>query len=211
MANAAQNVQMKMASENAMNQMMDEKPMKISDAYSMFHKAISANEGALDAIVIGNNNALVERWRDQVLIPLGGSRASLPAGKVASSLNIFLEGVENRKYMANRHLLPVFPEELVRKWVAILRTSSVGDLIDLGSSMTKIGWDIIVGYIRDHQAQQKSAEIFSLSDDPLDWDNLANDKPLVMYSKNLPLDLTPEILEEIVIKIRPFSRNVIQA
>lgn len=209
MSNSAQKAEMKLASQKSMDKYMDDQLMRISDVYPMFHRAIPADTGDYTRTVLENNNATIARWRDEVASVLAPN-GTLPAGKIQTSINIFLEGIENRKYMANRDRLPLIPTELVQRWVDTFRSASIQELYDMGAAMIKIGYDTIYGYIRDHNAQTKYEGIFSKSDDPLDWDRLSEDHPECMYPKVLPLGLSEEILNDILAKIGPITRNPIE-
>jgi hypothetical protein len=193
-----------------MDEMMLNTPMRISDAASMLRRQVGRNERPLDKEVIQLNNALVDEWYANVLKGLADTSGSVPAGRVSSCFNYFLQGKELTRHQKFKdHLLDI-PEAKVLFWIEFFRKASMTEIYAVGPGVVSAAWSMITTAIRYHFAGLKWKMVYSLSRDPLQWDRLANDNPGVMNGRPLPFGLTYEILKDIEEKVSTLLQHPIE-
>lgn len=198
----SQNVSLQMAAEGGINLEMMQMPMRISDAASMLRRTIPKNDPPYQAEVKKLNNRRVDEWYERVLLKIADKNACVPAGRVNGCLQYFLEGKELERYQKYKHQMVQYPEEMVKFWIDIFMKSTIAELHEIGSGVIGNGWNIIKGALRNHFAEEKWKVVYSHSEDPLQWDKLANDNPNVMNGRPVPFGLRLEDLRDMETKVR---------
>jgi hypothetical protein len=202
---------LKMVSQEHLDNMMLNAPMKASDAASMMRRQIGNNDRPYDVEVYKANNAVVDSWYNDVLLKIADSTGNVPAGRVGECLRYYLEGRDVKKYMELKSQFPSYTEGQVEFWVNKIRSSSVTELHDVGAFNLHRGWDLIQTYLKDHFAQRKWDDVYSRSDDPCTQDRYANDNPHLMNGRPLPtLLVNIETLKDMQDKVMTVLRNPIQ-
>src|SRR6187455_1238921 len=108
---------LKTASDGQIDLMMMNAPMRLLDAVSMFRTPISKNERPMEAEIKKANNAVVEKWNEEILKPLADHNASIPAGRVDGCLRYYLEGKELEMYAKYKEHLPQPDKEMAMYWL----------------------------------------------------------------------------------------------
>lgn len=201
---------LKMASEGTVDEYMMNQPMKISDAASMLRRVVGKNERPYDKEVLTRNNRIVDEWYDKVLKKIASPNGTVPAARVHPSFITFFEGREIARYQQYKDSLVKYSPQQVKFWIEFLHSSSIGELHDAGVGIVTAAWSIITNAVRHHFADLKWKEVYSHSDDPLEWDRLANDKPSLFNGRNMPFELSRTILQEIEEKVRAISSKPIE-
>jgi hypothetical protein len=201
---------LKMMAEKQYEDMVANTPINISDAASMLRKKISSNERPYDAIVFAKNNDLVDEWYSKVLVKLADKSANVPAGRVSSCFNIFLQGKELVQHQKYKDMLWSIPNDKVMFWIDKLKSSSVSDLHDMGAGVVGTAWSIVSTAIRYYFADKKWEVVYSKSTDPLTWDKLSNDNPNLMNGRPLPFGLSLDDMVEMEKKVMAVFKNPIE-
>lgn len=192
------------------DQMMMNMPMKISDAASMLRKAIPKNDPPYTAEVKKLNNKRVDEWYERVLLKLADKDGTIPASRVYGCISYFVEGKEAASYQAHKAMMIEYPEAMVQYWIKTFKTASIKDLHEIGTGVVSNGWAIIRGAIRNYFAAEKWRLVYSKSEDPREWDRLANDNPHIMNGRPLPFGLVLEDITDMESKIQTLLRTPIQ-
>lgn len=192
------------------NDMMMGAPMAITEVATKFRRPIPRNERPLEKVVLTQNNAIVDRWYNDVLTHLADSNGCIPVFRVNKCFEYFFEGLETCKMQRFRDHLPQYKEEDVYFWIEFFSTHDVGEIHDAGISSVSGGWQVILGALRNHFADLRWEQIYSTSQSPLDWDKMANDNPHLMHSRPLPFGLTEDKMKDMEEKVRVVLHNTIQ-
>lgn len=201
---------LKMEAEDQINLEMMNSPMKIRDAATMYRRPVSKNEPPYDAEIKRLNNRLVDEWYEKVLMKIADSNACVPAGRITACMNYFLEGKEVIGHQKHKDFLMKYSKEQVEYWIKFLTNATISDMRDAGTGVVAAGWSIIKSAIRDHFLEEKWENIYSKSEDPLEWDKMANNNPRIMNPKRFPFGLTKETLDDINEKVRSFLIHPIE-
>lgn len=191
---------LKMVSGEYIDEMMLSQPIKISDAASMMRKKIHNNDKPYTKALYQCNNNVVDEWYNKVLLKVGKG-GNIQVGRVQGCLSYFLEGRGIKAYEKYKDLIPSPSEELVSDWINLFRKLSVSDLYEMGPFVVSSGWSIVHNAITLHFMKRKRDEVYSKSEDPADWDKLANDNPHVMNHRPLPYGLDEDALSDIRDKV----------
>lgn len=201
---------LKMANDASAEASMMNMPMKISDAASMLRRVVGKNEKPYDKEVLTKNNKIVDEWYEKVLKHIASPDGTIPAARAHPSFVTFFEGREIARYQQYKDSLVKYSEQQVRYWIKFIYTSSIGELHDAGIGVVTSAWSIITNAIRYYFADLKWKEVYSKSDDPLEWDRLANNTPSLFNGRNLPFDLSRAALQEMEEKVRTISSKPIE-
>ena len=164
--------------DEGMNDMMM-KPMKISDAASMFRVMIKKNERPYIVGVQKYNNSLVDEWHDVILKKICNKEACIRAGSVWGEWNFFYDGKVIMSFMEayNKNLIARPQKETVEHWVKIFTDSSIEELVKMGPTLVGHAWKMIIdeGFIL--KCLEKWEKVYSGSNDPLVWREKAHKNP----------------------------------
>jgi hypothetical protein len=210
MATTSQQLAMKLQSDETMESMMMNMPMKISDAASMLRKQVNKNERPYEKIVLTRNNRIVDRWYNEVLMKICDRNGTVPAGRVSECFNYFYQGLEITQFMRFREHLLFFDEKKVMFWIEFLMTKSIDELHEAGPAIVASAWSMITNAIKYHFAEKVWEAVYSKSDDPKEWDRLANENPHVMHGRPMPFGLTTTNLSDMEGKVSVVVRTVIE-
>jgi hypothetical protein len=178
-------------------------PVRISDAASMLRKRVEANERPFTKDIIKFNNSLVDEWHDSVLKKICNKNASVRSGQIYGEWQYFYCGktIKNFIEYLNQGIVCRPSRGAVEYWVNIFNTLSVKELAKIGPSTVAHGWKLIIdeSMIRDNLAKWEN--IYSLSDDPLEWRKLANNNPKLFNENGENPFWDPEEYQNITQKV----------
>lgn len=151
---------------------MYEAPIKVSDAASMFRVRITNNMRPYTAVVSKMNNDMVDEWENTVLKNIADHRGAIASGRVSDSWLLFQEGKNVLEYMKMREKgLIVRPEPHILKfWIDFFENLSIAEMMSYGKAQVSYGFSLISHEVRCHFAEEKFKALFSMSDDPLEWE-----------------------------------------
>jgi len=204
------NSAMKVLADQQYDEMVFNTPMRIADAASIFRRTLSKNERPYDKEVITYNNTVIEEWYMKVLLGIADSQSSIPAGRVTSCFQYFLQGKELEQHQKYKDYFPDYPEHKVRFWIDKFTNSSVLELCKLGNGVVSSGWNVIIMGMRYYFADKKWEKVYSVTNDPLAWDKLANANPHLMNGRPMPFNLSIESLKEIEDKVMAVLKHPIE-
>ena len=196
--------------DESIDQMMMNAPIKISDCASMFRRQISKNERPMERSVLTQNNRLVDEWYEKVLKNLADREGTIKVMRVNPCFQYFYEGYETKSFQKYRNYLPKYDEETVMFWIKFFLTNDIEKIHEAGISVVSAAWGIITGALRTHFVDKRWEAVYSQSDDPLMWDKLANSNPHVMNGRPLPYGLMPDDLANIEQIVRVVINNPIR-
>lgn len=200
---------MKIMAEKEYDSMIYNTPMKISDVSSLFRKPVSKNERPYEKEVITYNNDQVDKWYAEVLLKIADNQGSIPAGRVNSCFQYFIQGKELAQHQKYKDFLPEYSEEKIKFWIDLFTKSNVKDLCEMGHGVVSGGWNVIVTGIRYYFADKKWEKIYSKTTDPAEWDKMANNNGNLMNGRPLPYGLTLDSLSDIEEKVIALLKNPI--
>ena len=133
--------------------MQEATPISVGDAASMLKRKIPNNEKPYTVEAIKFNNSKVDRWKRDVLDKIAVN-GTVPAGNVWNCYTVYEEGIAVKELMdlLAKELIPRITEEQKKWWMDLFDKSSISELMKIGN------------------ATQKYEKIYSLSDDPYDWE-----------------------------------------
>lgn len=201
---------MKVLADQKYDEMVFNSPMRIADAASLFRTPVSKNERPYDSTVIVYNNSIVEEWYMKVLLGIADNNSSIPAGRVTSCFQYFIQGKELEQHQKYKEYFPQYTEEMVRFWIDKFTSSSMTDMCKLGHGVVSSGWNVIIMGMRYHFAEKKWEKIYSTTKDPLEWDKLANSNPHLMNGRPMPFGLSIDSLKEIEDKVMAVLKHPIE-
>ncbi len=194
----------------SMDDMMNNAPIKISDVSSMFRRQVAENERPFQKIVLTQNNALVDKWHDEVLSNIADPSGCVPVFRVNKCFEYFFEGIETTQLQKYKEYMPKYEPENVKFWINFLLTNKISEIHKAGITVISGAHATITGALRNHFAQKRWEVVYSKTNVPIEWDRLANDNPHLMHGRPLPFDLTEEKLKEMEEKIKIVLGNAIQ-
>lgn len=201
---------LKILADQQYDELIQNTPMRISDAASMFRRPLSKNDRPYDREVITKNNDLIEEWYKSVLLNIADKQNTVPAGRVSQCLQYFLQGKELIQHQKYKKYLPEYTPEKIMFWIDTFSKLSVSELMDIGYGVVSSGWNVVLMGIKYHFAEEKWKYVYSESSDPCKWDSLANDHPHLMHGRPLPFNLTLEKMSEMEEKIKSILQHPIQ-
>lgn len=194
--------------------------MSIDTARDMFLQKIGPNCPPYAVECITFNNDFVKRWHavlERVVSTSGGSstgKKELHTERMEKIMEYFIEGEAIKSYMRLRREGCFFtpkPEQL-EKWKIMMVQSSITELKTLGSSVVGIIWGLIRDYIRDYVMCLKWENVYSQSEDPVEWEKLAIQNKKLFEGECLPFwtkEKYTEIQEKVLFAIK-LSVNPLQ-
>lgn len=210
MSDSSLQTAMKVLADKQYDELVFNTPMRIADAASIFRQRVDKNERPYDKEVITYNNSMVEEWYKKVLLGIADKQSSIPSGRVTTCFQYFLQGKELEQHQKYKEYLPDYPEDKVRFWIDKFTSSSVTEIAQMGHGIVSGGWNVIITAMRYYFAEKKWEKIYSLNQDPLVWDKLANANPHLMNGRPMPFDLTIESLKEIEDKVMSVLKRPIE-
>jgi len=191
-----------MAKEITSSEQLYDAPMSIEDACSMFRVKIGKNEKPYSASIMKRNNQTVDQWKKTMLIPLAKGSTQLPASKISAAWQVFEEGIETRRMMANRESL-TFPEEKAARVAKdVLLSKSLEELTEMGPSTVGVLFRTCIEFIRWWRTTQLYEKVYSLSDDPVQWYRDVQEEMKLFKGEELNLWTKAEF-EEVSEKVNP--------
>lgn len=194
----------------SINDMMMNAPMPISEVANKFRRPVARNERPLEKAVHTRNNALVDRWYKEVLVPLADPSGNIQVLRVNKCFEYFFEGLETTQMQKFKDHMPQYRDEDVLFWINFFVTSEIEVIHEAGIAAVSAGWQVIIGALRNHFAQRRWDKIYSTTTVPIEWDKLANDNPHLMHSRPFPFDLTEDKMKDMEEKVRVVLGNPIQ-
>jgi hypothetical protein len=97
---------------------------------------------------------------------------------------------------------PQIDEKQVRFWIQTLKTKTLEELHDMGTTTVVRGFDIIMNALKSYHADLQYREIYSKSSDPIEWDRIVNKNPSLIKPRNLPYGLVPSVFDDIKEKVQ---------
>lgn len=188
-------------------------PIRVSDAATMMRRPIAPNERPYTRTVLKSNNRLVDEWEETVLKKICSSNGTVISGQVFSEWYYFYTGKTIKGFIEslNNGLIARPSEEAVTKWVDIFTTYNVKKLTDLGQPLVGYGWKLIRDetFIRDQLLKWEN--IYSKTEDPLQWRKLANNFPKLwnmdgespFWGPDDYVDINEKVMTFLSISIRP--------
>ena len=193
---------LKLAADSTSDEYMMNIPLKISDAACMLKRVVGTNMKEYDREVITLNNRLVEEWYDKVLKNIASTDGTIPAARAHPCFMTFYDGKEVESQQNFKTHIVDYQEERVKYWIRFLHTASIESLHEAGIGIVTSAWSIITSAIKSHFAQRKWEEVYSISNDPLEWDISANDLPALFNGRELPFDLSRGALQDMEEKVQ---------
>lgn len=178
---------------------MTKKPIKITDIVGMLKRQISANERPYVALIIKNNNEIIDEFHNKVLKCICTLEGTVPAGQAMVEWNYFYQGKITKYYieLLNNNLIPSYDETIIKKWIEIFTTKTVVELSEMGQVVVSLGWKLI----SDDEYRKKCVEmwekIYSKSDDPMVWRKEANNHPKLWSSEFIYSFWTTEVFQDV--------------
>lgn len=163
-------------------------PIGVNDAASMLRSRVSSNERPYTQAVLKLNNKLVDEWKASVLDKISDRRGTIPSGRVWSSWQVFFEGKGISKYreLKDQEMIFTPTEEQVAFWKEFFENLSVEEMHAYGVGSVAFGWRVIEEHFRMWSADLKWENIYSKSEDPLDWEKLSYGHSNLMNGKMFP-------------------------
>jgi hypothetical protein len=185
-------------------------PIKISDLANMFRRKSGRNDRPYDAKVHELNNKKVDIWYHDVLQKIADANGCIPVGRAPDCLRYFTEGLETIQYQKYKRYMPRYTEEEVQFWLEFLSERSVEELHEAGITVVSAAWNCILGAVRNHFADIRYELVYSKSENPAEWDKLANMNPHPMHGRPLPFGISEDILKEMEAKVMVILGNPLQ-
>jgi hypothetical protein len=186
--------------DDAQLQQLYNAPISVSDACSMLRRKIGRNEPPYTQTIVKLNNQLVDEWEQTVLRKTCNSKCQVIATKVERSWAIFHEGKVMPSARKIMELVPRPTKEQLQFWLDFFEKSSIEDLHKLGAGAVSCGWQLVLGELKFWYIEQKYEQIYSKSDDPLEWEKIAIKHGQLFEGKLFPFwneELFKEICEKI--------------
>jgi len=203
-------------------------PISVTDASSMLRATPQKNELPYTVRVIKMNNKLVDEWEKKILRKIEDRRGTVPSGKVWPSWQLFKEGKEMIKYSEVSDMIPRASKEQLEFWITFFENSTIEELYEIGIGALGFGWSVIEDEIRLWNADKKWEELFSQTEDPLEWEKKSPSHQALLRGDLFPfwdkkklqtigekvgtifnLQITPtEFRQKITYNMRPFTKVV---
>jgi hypothetical protein len=142
--------------------------MSISDASSTLRKNVPRNAPPYVQKVIELNNQLVDKWERELLVHYADEQGKVNASIVWDLWKCYEEGLsilESRKYL---QYIPRLTDEQMNFWKEFFE-QDIDVIYTYGSGIVNRGWNLFMDEHRFRLADAKYTEIYSSSDNPVDW------------------------------------------
>lgn len=183
--------------------------MKVQDACMMLKRTIPVNVSPYTRLVLTHNNRLVDRWCEEVLLPLSNIDGTVPSGRVWKSWEVFRDGIDYDSFMENVENFPSIPDELLKEWVDLFKIYNIDELSTLGSGVVNYGWGIVQYHMKREYLIAKK-EIFGEHTTPIERENISV-KFVKLLSGRVDILFDTVELDEISEKLKVIHRNPIEA
>lgn len=164
-----------------------ELPISTFNAATMLKKTVKENEKPYDKAVKQANNALVERWRKEVLNVLADNKGNVKCGIVWESWQRFSEGFNIRSLVEMKPYLVRYDEDQLNFWIEFFRDLTVKEIASYGAGVSDLGWFFLSNEVRIRMSEKKWEEVYSKSENPLDWERSNSQERSVLRGEIFPI------------------------
>lgn len=188
-------------SDSEVNDLFSRKPISISDAASMLRKKIAKNCPPYTAAIIKKNNEFIDEWYETVLLKIANKQGNIDSGRVWPCWIIFSEGKEIKSFKKFEDKFEKIKENEIEYWIKFFRDQPIEELCKVGRNVIDAGWQTLAKAIRFYFGEEKYKLIYSQSDNPYEWDKLANKYPQLLKGNPMPFGLDPESYKDMAQKV----------
>lgn len=149
-------------------------PISIKDVMHMLTvppEKISPNERPFARDAIACNNAMLNEWKEAVLIPISKD-GMVASGRAFYSWLLFQEGksVMRLPELEAAGAIYEIPDDTLKWWKDFFETKSIPEMHAYGSGTVSFGWRLVEDHMKLQVTKMMYEKFFSLSDDPLVWE-----------------------------------------
>lgn len=161
-------------------------PMPVSEICSMLRKQIGKNERPYTKVVLEKNNAKVDDCEVRLMNKIA-KNGKIPSERAWDIWKIYEEGVmiTNLKKSPYADKMPILSDESLAMWKGLIE-KPLEELHDLGTDIVACAWATLMQDLRNRVMQEKWEKVYSQSEDPVDWYNLATTKHFGLFNADNP-------------------------